>query len=211
MARRKIAAKAELAKYSRDAYGPASIELRATVNPVHGSRVYWRDQSGFMQVPKEAKEALYKLAEDTAKIMKREAPVGKPTQNKVPSSHNTPGRLRNSIGAFKTESGGIVAVTADHWNLVEGGTTDHPITGPNGISFWGTFRYNGKNVTRKSGKNAGQRKGKITVPSVHHPGTKARPFIYRNFKEAKYEALDYVVDAVRYAKTGGFNEGKKYL
>jgi len=200
MARRKIAAKAE-----------ASIELRATINPVHGTRIYWFNETGFMRVPKEAADALYRLAENRAKVMKRDAPKGKPTQNRVPSSHNTPGRLRNSIGALKTENGGIVAVTADHWKYVEGGTRGHWITGPNGITFWGNFQRNGQNVTRKSGPNAGKRKGRINVPKVWHPGTEAKPFVYRNFKEAKYEALDYVVGAVRHAKTGGFNEGKKYL
>ena len=215
MARRRIAAKTPLAKFDQKIFGKASIELRATINPISGSRVHWHDGHHFMGVPKEVKQGLHEIAKDTAKLMRKNAPVGKPPKHPaLRTSHNFPtGRLKKSIKAYETEMGGIVAVTAAHWKFVEGDTRPHWMTGKNGkgISFWGTFQSNGQNVTRKSGPNAGKRKGRINVPKVFHPGTTGQPFIYSSFKEMKYEALDYVVDAVRHGKSGGFTEGKKYL
>ena len=130
--------------------------------------VQWRDwKSGrYMTMPAEAKAACLEVAEETAELMRAKVPINRDYMQ-WPSSTNEPaGRLYDAIHAYSTETGG--AVTWDdfgpttHWRHVEYGTTDHPQSGPRGISFFG----------RK-----GPRFGYMNVPSVHHPGTEAQPYV----------------------------------
>ena len=146
-----------------------------------GTRIHWKNALGrFIRLPEEARLAAYQVAKETAERMEADAPKANnksPVRRRV-SINRPPGRLKANIGAFKTDTGGMVdwnvKGTAGHWAAVEFGAAGHPITGPKGISFFGHIP-------------PGPRKGEINVPMVNHPGNPAQPYIRPNVDWSKDE------------------------
>jgi hypothetical protein len=152
-------------------------------------KVQWRDwKTGlYMKMPAEARAACFAEAEYTAELMRAKVPISRDYMQ-WPSSHNQPsGRLHDAIGAYPTDKGGRVVWDdfghASHWRHVEYGTTDHPQSGPKGITFYA---------------KKGPRFGYINVPSVHHPGTEAQPYVRPSLTGIQNRLFQRVVRYLRH-------------
>lgn len=128
----------------------------------------------FAMAPRNMLRELDRAVQKTGILIERnskvEAPVNKQTGG---------GNLRQSIRFRKTGTAkGVVEVGAEYGVYVHGGTRPHVI------------RIRNKRVL------ANKRTGQVFGRVVHHPGTKANPFLQRGVDRAQPSINKYFTDAV---------------
>jgi len=182
------------------------------------SFIYWRNYRRFITLPEEARKAAYKVAQDTAQVMKKKAPIGSDRRYIGKPDTRPRGRLRGAIVAQKAPDGGYVEWnrlnSAPHWEAVEFGARPHIITGPKGISFRakGTIKVKGIKAPqpyfgRANPGTGTPRKGNINVPYVKHPGNSPQPYVRSSIAWGEEELWRRVVglgSTMKHPDTGHF-------